>query len=442
MQDDDVILVAPSAFKGTLGPRQVAEAISAGARRAVPGAAVLQCPISDGGDGLLDAVLPPGSLREHLKVTGPLGDPVSGELGWIDPETALFESATACGIALLAPDQLDPLRATTRGVGEMIWEAVERGARAVVVGLGGAATVDGGTGGARGWGGRGGGVGLVAAGRRGGRPPRGRRLAGPVSRNGRGLGARSPGGRVGGRDDRAGGTGGGGTRVRPAEGRWTGGGEALVPRSRAPRRADDAPRPRRPRHAAGRWRGGRAGRGTRVLRQGAAAARGGVGAVARGIRRGAREGAAGDHRGGVGRSYVARRQGLGRSGAAGAGRQEKSGGDRGPGRRNDRAARARRGGEAAGRRGRGAPGVRVARRLAARLSSGPLCPLPTTSWRSWCRSPSGAASCFNPRRSTAASAPCGTTGRWASSSRRTSKSAGGAPWCTSARTSRGSTPRS
>jgi len=152
MQDDDVVLVAPAAFKGTFGPRQVAEAISVGARRALPGAAVLQCPISDGGDGLLDAVLPPGSLREHLKVTGPLGDPVSGELGWIDPETAMFESATACGIALLQPDQLDPLRATTRGVGEMIWEAVERGARTVVVGLGGSATVDGGTGAARGLG--------------------------------------------------------------------------------------------------------------------------------------------------------------------------------------------------------------------------------------------------------------------------------------------------
>src|SRR6059058_5319772 len=143
------ILVAPAAFKGTLGPRQVAEALSAGIRRAVPEASLLQCPISDGGDGLLDAVLTPGSLREHLKVTGPLGDPVSGELGWVDPETAIFESATACGIALLQPDQL---RATTRGVGEMIWEAVERGARTVVVGLGGSATVDGGTGAARGLG--------------------------------------------------------------------------------------------------------------------------------------------------------------------------------------------------------------------------------------------------------------------------------------------------
>ena len=147
-----LVLIAPAAFKGTFGPRQVADALATGVRQALPDAAVLQCPISDGGDGLLDAVLPPGSHRERLDVTGPLGEPVSGELGWIDPDTAIFESATACGIALLQPGQLDPLRATTRGVGELIWEAVERGANTVVVGLGGSATVDGGTGAARGLG--------------------------------------------------------------------------------------------------------------------------------------------------------------------------------------------------------------------------------------------------------------------------------------------------
>src|SRR6266566_1970812 len=132
-----LILIAPAAFKGTLGPRQVADALAAGARRALPDAAVLQCPVSDGGDGLLDALLGPAELRERISVTGPLGEPVSGELGWVDPETAIFESATACGIALLKPEQLDPLRATTRGVGELVWEAVERGAKTVVVGLGG-----------------------------------------------------------------------------------------------------------------------------------------------------------------------------------------------------------------------------------------------------------------------------------------------------------------
>jgi len=146
------VLVAPAAFKGTLGPRQVAEAIAAGVRRALPHATVLECPVADGGDGLLDAVLPPGSLRERLPVTGPLGDQVSAELGWIDGETAILESSTACGLALLEPEDRDPRRTTTRGVGEIIWEAADRGARTVVVGLGGSATVDGGTGAARGLG--------------------------------------------------------------------------------------------------------------------------------------------------------------------------------------------------------------------------------------------------------------------------------------------------
>jgi len=147
-----VVLVAPTAFKGSFGPRQVAEAIAAGVRRALPGAAVLSCPVADGGDGLLDAVLPPGSLRERVQVTGPLGTPVHAELGWIDGETAIFESSSACGLALVPPEQRAPLTATTRGVGELVWEAADRGAATIVVGLGGSATTDGGTGAARGLG--------------------------------------------------------------------------------------------------------------------------------------------------------------------------------------------------------------------------------------------------------------------------------------------------
>jgi len=147
-----VILVAPAAFKGTLGPRQVAEAIATGVRRAVPGASVLECPVADGGNGLLDVVLPAGALRERLQVTGPIGDSVSAEMGWIDGETAIIESASACGLALVEPEDRDPMRTTTRGVGELIWTAADRGAKTIVVGLGGTATVDGGTGAARGFG--------------------------------------------------------------------------------------------------------------------------------------------------------------------------------------------------------------------------------------------------------------------------------------------------
>src|SRR5256886_11396097 len=147
-----VILVAPAAFKGTLGPRQVAEALAAGGRRAVPGALVLGCAVADGGNGLLDVVLPAGALRERLQVTGPIGDSVSAEIGWIDGETAIIESASACGLALVEPEDRDPMRTTTRGVGELIWTAADRGAKTIVVGLGGTATVDGGTGAARGLG--------------------------------------------------------------------------------------------------------------------------------------------------------------------------------------------------------------------------------------------------------------------------------------------------
>ena len=148
-----VILVAPAAFKGTIGPREVAEALAAGVRRAAPGATVLECPVADGGNGLLDVVLPAaGALRERLQVTGPIGEPVAAELGWIDGETAIIESASACGLALVEPEDRDPMRTTTRGVGELIWTAADRGARTIVVGLGGTATVDGGTGAARGFG--------------------------------------------------------------------------------------------------------------------------------------------------------------------------------------------------------------------------------------------------------------------------------------------------
>ena len=113
---------------------------------------MLECPVADGGNGLLDVVLTTGSLRERLDVTGPIGDKVSAELGWIDGETAILESASACGLALVEPEDRDPMRTTTRGVGELIWTAADRGARTIVVGLGGTATVDGGTGAARGLG--------------------------------------------------------------------------------------------------------------------------------------------------------------------------------------------------------------------------------------------------------------------------------------------------
>src|SRR2546421_11194411 len=112
-----VVVVAPAAFKGTMGPRQVADAIAVGVRRALPDASVLECPIADGGNGLLDVVLPTGSLRERLSVTGPIGEPVAAELGWMDSDTAILESASGGGLALVEPEDRNPRRRRPGGRG-------------------------------------------------------------------------------------------------------------------------------------------------------------------------------------------------------------------------------------------------------------------------------------------------------------------------------------
>jgi glycerate kinase len=147
------VLVAAAAFKGTLSPRAVTDALASGVRQVLPDATVATCPIADGGDGLLEAVLPAARRRDLLKVSGPSQQTVTATIGWLDSHTAIVESAAACGLALVPPDARDPLSATSRGVGELIREAVARGAESVIVGLGGSATTDGGCGAARalGW---------------------------------------------------------------------------------------------------------------------------------------------------------------------------------------------------------------------------------------------------------------------------------------------------
>jgi glycerate 2-kinase len=159
-----MILVAPTAFKGTIGAAAAAAALAAGARAALAAAGasaaagaaatarVVELPLSDGGPGLLDALRPPGAagtIRSHA-VTGPLGGRVEARL-LVTSGRWVAESADACGLHLVPPPARDPLRASTAGVGELIRAAA--GAPRLVLGLGGSATVDGGTGAARalGW---------------------------------------------------------------------------------------------------------------------------------------------------------------------------------------------------------------------------------------------------------------------------------------------------
>jgi glycerate kinase len=142
------VLVCPDKFRGTLSARQAAEAIEMGWRRARPDDDVVVLPLADGGEGTLDALAPAhdtDARRIERRVAGPLGDPVDAALG-VRGDVGIVEIALASGLQLVAEDRRDPLRATTRGTGELMAAAIERGARTVLVCLGGSATNDGGVG--------------------------------------------------------------------------------------------------------------------------------------------------------------------------------------------------------------------------------------------------------------------------------------------------------
>ena len=150
---DYSVLVAPAAFKGTMGPGSVSAAMLQGVRRALPDARVVLRPVSDGGNGLLEVcqALEGGALQT-VEVGGPRGQPVQAR--WLRRgSAAVIETAEACGLHLLPPQERDPLLASTRGVGELVLAALRGGASEIVLGLGGSGTVDGGTGMARalGW---------------------------------------------------------------------------------------------------------------------------------------------------------------------------------------------------------------------------------------------------------------------------------------------------
>ena len=151
-----MILVAPTSFKGTIGAAEAARALAEGARDALPGIDVVELPLSDGGPGLTDAIRAArGGDLHNVVVRDPFGRPARARILLADLDdgpAAIVESADACGMHLLAREELDPMRASSDGVGELI-AAAARHADRVVLGLGGSATVDGGVGMARalGW---------------------------------------------------------------------------------------------------------------------------------------------------------------------------------------------------------------------------------------------------------------------------------------------------
>ena len=140
------IVIAPDSFKECLSAREVARALADAVHARFPSAEVLQIPLADGGEGTLDVLAAAwGASLIPVTVHDPMGRPVRALWGRAG-DTAVIEVAQACGIQLVKPEARNPFRANTRGVGELLLAAGERGCRRFVVGLGGTVTCDGGRG--------------------------------------------------------------------------------------------------------------------------------------------------------------------------------------------------------------------------------------------------------------------------------------------------------
>jgi glycerate kinase len=143
------ILVAPDSFKGTFTATEVARAIGAGL--SAGGHPVDLCPVADGGEGTLEALIQAldGETR-FAEVSDPLGRPVQAAFGLCETRrgrvVGIVETAAASGLSLVVPDERDPMAASTAGTGELMVAAMEAGAETIYLGVGGSGTTDGGAG--------------------------------------------------------------------------------------------------------------------------------------------------------------------------------------------------------------------------------------------------------------------------------------------------------
>lgn len=139
------VLVAPDKFKGSLTAAEVADALADGLTAGDPSWQVVTAPVADGGDGTVAAVVASGWQPVTVATTGPTGRPVSAEYA-VRGATAVVELAAAVGLVSMPAGQLDPLGASTFGLGTVIADALDGGARRIVIGVGGSASTDGGAG--------------------------------------------------------------------------------------------------------------------------------------------------------------------------------------------------------------------------------------------------------------------------------------------------------
>lgn len=142
------IIIAPDSFKGTFSSKEAADIIARGVKKIFPNALTEDIPMADGGEGTVSALVSAANGRIiKVKATGPLGQPADAFYGILgDLSTAVIETAAASGLLLVNSKDRNPMKATTYGTGELIKDALGRGCRKFIIGLGGSAANDGGAG--------------------------------------------------------------------------------------------------------------------------------------------------------------------------------------------------------------------------------------------------------------------------------------------------------
>ena len=141
------IVIASDSFKGTLTSMEVADSVETGVRAVFPDCEVIKLNVADGGEGMLDAICGVRSFQKiELEVNDPLGRRIVAPYVILEDGTALIEMAQSGGLPLLRPDERNPMKTSTYGTGEMIADALARGCRKFMMGIGGSATNDAGMG--------------------------------------------------------------------------------------------------------------------------------------------------------------------------------------------------------------------------------------------------------------------------------------------------------
>ncbi len=142
------VVIAIDSFKGSISSKIASETLRLGILTHFPNLNVVIIPVSDGGEGLIEALENKKSFRHvSLIVSNPVGKPIKADyLLSADNKTAIMEMATAAGLTLIEESDRNPMKTTTFGVGEMICDALKRGCRHILLGIGGSATNDGGVG--------------------------------------------------------------------------------------------------------------------------------------------------------------------------------------------------------------------------------------------------------------------------------------------------------